>query len=74
MILTLNDSMSKYIASGILKYPMGAIDLFSINSPKRQITNKFAHAIEATFQMPLMEDLIEILLTKMTILCKTLRK
>lgn len=57
VILTLNDSMSKYIASGVLEYPMGAIDLFSINSPKRQITNKFAHAIESTFQMRLMEGL-----------------
>lgn len=57
VILTLNDSMYKYIASEVLEYPMGAFDLFSINSPKRQITNKFAHAIEATFEISLKEGL-----------------
>lgn len=57
VILTLNDSMYKYIASGVLEYPMGEFDLFSINSPKRQRTNKFAHAIEATFEISLKEGL-----------------
>lgn len=57
MILTLNNGMYKYIASEVLEYPVSAIDLFSINSPKRQITNRFAHAIESTFELSLKEGL-----------------
>lgn len=57
VVLTLNDGMYKYIASEIMEYPMGAIDLFSINSPKRKITNIYAHTIESTFKLLLKEGL-----------------
>lgn len=57
VILSLHDDMYRYIASEVLEYPMGAIDLFSINSPKKQITNKFAHALDSTFKLLLKEGL-----------------